>query len=128
TGIRPALPGRGRILETRNTTRFNLHQSVKAEERITLSKQVDRALADLDNRDNLHEGVHQARKRWKKIRALLRLLQKPLGNTYRRENKTFRNLGRSLSGLRDAEALVETVDLLSQSPRCKAESRTLRLL
>jgi CHAD domain-containing protein len=59
--------------------------------------------------------VHEARKRFKKIRAVLRLVRSDLGASYAVENQCFRDAGRKLSALRDAEAMVETFDLLMRS-------------
>jgi CHAD domain-containing protein len=61
---------------------------------------------------DLHHGVHQARKRFKQIRAILRLVRPALGNTYKFENVAFRDMGRRLSDLRDAEARLECFDAL----------------
>ena len=60
------------------------------------------------------EGVHQARKRFKELRALLRLVRKPLGGEYKRENQCLRDLGRALAESRDAAAMLESWDLLAQ--------------
>jgi CHAD domain-containing protein len=67
--------------------------------------------------------VHQARKRFKKIRAILRLTRQELGNTYQNENRNFRNLGRQLSQARDAEAMIETFDSLCDAYKDQLRSR-----
>jgi CHAD domain-containing protein len=53
------------------------------------------------------EAIHEARKGMKRIRAVLRLVRDGLGERYRLENARYRDLGRKLSGLRDAGALLE---------------------
>lgn len=85
----------------------------KGARRIALD-QLDRAHDELTDPELDHGGaVHQARKRFKKIRAILRLVRPVLGKSrYRRHNRTFRDLGRALSGPRDAEVMVETLDKL----------------
>ena len=61
------------------------------------------------------EAVHEARKDLKKIRSAIRLVRKSLGDElYRRENNHYRDIGRELSGFRDAEVLVETLDGLQE--------------
>lgn len=60
------------------------------------------------------EGVHQARKRFKELRALLRLVRKPLGADFKCENRRLRDLGRALAESRDAAAMLESWDLLAQ--------------
>ena len=59
------------------------------------------------------EAVHHARKELKKLRALLRLARAGLGEaTFRRENTAARDLGRALSGARDAAVLALSFDAL----------------
>jgi CHAD domain-containing protein len=60
-------------------------------------------------------AVHEARKDLKKIRSLLRLIRDEIGDEiYRRENARFRDAGRLLSGPRDAQVKLETLEALSQ--------------
>ncbi|WP_313089505.1 CHAD domain-containing protein [Pseudomonas sp.] len=59
------------------------------------------------------EGVHQARKRFKELRALLRLVRKPLGTDFQRDNLRLRDLGRALAESRDATAMLESWDALA---------------
>jgi CHAD domain-containing protein len=77
-------------------------------------EQLDRALAGLeDPKLDRHEAIHEARKCGKRLRALLRLARAGLGDeVYRRENAAIRDAARDLSGLRDAEALLETYERL----------------
>jgi CHAD domain-containing protein len=66
-----------------------------------------------DQPDGPHEAVHDARKRFKRVRALYRLIQ-PDAKTFRRqENTRIRDMAQTLSAVRDATALVETVDYLA---------------
>ncbi len=59
------------------------------------------------------EAFHLARKRLKRLRALVRLGRAALGRELaREENNAYRDLARQLSGRRDADALVETVERL----------------
>lgn len=62
-----------------------------------------------------HGTVHDARKRFKKLRAVLRLVRGDLGRKgYREANILLRDAGRGLSGLRDAQVLVETLEALAE--------------
>ncbi|MFB4203736.1 hypothetical protein KBTX_03894 [wastewater metagenome] len=63
--------------------------------------------------DRRAEGVHEARKRLKEIRAVVRLLRPHLGRRFRGENTRYRDIARGLSGMRDAAALVECWDALA---------------
>ena len=80
-------------------------------------EQVDRAIAELDDRRlELDEAVHQVRKRCKKIRAVLRLVRAQLGDeVYRRENASYRDTARGLSSARDAAVLLQTGLSLQES-------------
>lgn len=55
---------------------------------------------------DIHESIHNARKSFKFLRALLRLIKFPLGaDLYGKENYTFRDMGRPMSDLRDAHVM-----------------------
>jgi len=57
------------------------------------------------------ERVHTARKRFKEVRAALRLARRAIGDrAYRRENRTYRDAARPLSAVRDAAVLVDALD------------------
>lgn len=74
-------------------------------------EQIDRAVEDLSSTEQpLAQRVHQARKRFKKIRAVLRLVRFELDDHYKRENRFFRDAGRELASARDAEARIEAFD------------------
>lgn len=61
------------------------------------------------------EGVHQARKRFKELRALLRLVREPLGARFKIDNRRLRDLGRCLAESRDAAAMLESWDALARA-------------
>jgi CHAD domain-containing protein len=59
------------------------------------------------------EAVHNARKDLKKLRALLRLTRSELGKAvYQRENASFRDAAAALSGVRDADVMLATLEKL----------------
>jgi CHAD domain-containing protein len=69
---------------------------------------IDHAIDAL--KDASEEGVHDARKDMKKLRALLRLVRGEIGEeVFRREADTFRDAASELSGLRDADVMLATV-------------------
>jgi CHAD domain-containing protein len=75
--------------------------------------QIDLAHEELtgDGHGDIGDAVHETRKAFKRLRALVRLARDELGDeVYRRENTTFRDAGRALSGVRDAAVLVATLD------------------
>jgi CHAD domain-containing protein len=90
-------------------------ESVGHAVRRLVRKQIDQAVGQLtgQSRGPRIEAVHDARKRFKKVRAVLRLVRDELGRAvFDRENHCFRDAGRPLSAVRDAQVLVDTVDKL----------------
>lgn len=88
-------------------------KTVAAGMRRIAADQLDRAIASLDEAPDAMAGVHDARKRVKKVRGLLRLLRGSFAG-YSAENGYLRDTGRLLSGLRDREALIETYDRVTR--------------
>ncbi len=56
--------------------------------------------------------VHEARKRFKETRALIRLVREPLGEHFAHENAWFRDAGREIAFARDADATLEALGKL----------------
>lgn len=73
-----------------------------------------RAARDLAQPDP-HEAHHRMRKVCKKMRALLRLVEEPLGADYAAENQWYRDFARQLAGVRDAQAVIESWTQLTNS-------------
>jgi CYTH domain-containing protein/CHAD domain-containing protein len=72
-------------------------------------------LAAADHGEQLAEAIHAARKDMKKLRAVLRLVRNELGEeTFRAENRRYRDAGRLLAASRDAEVKVETLAALEE--------------
>lgn len=62
------------------------------------------------------ERVHEARKSLKKARAVIRLARKEVGaDVFDRENRRFRDAGRRLAPLREAEVHLGTLDRLADT-------------
>lgn len=58
-----------------------------------------------------YEAIHDARKRFKKIRAVLRLVRDEIGpDLYRQENVFYRDAGRRLAGVRESFVMIQTLD------------------
>lgn len=78
-------------------------------------EQIETILKQLSHPDADQEAaVHNARKSLKKLRALLRLVQNKIGREqYQQENACFRDAGRFLSEMRDAQVRLETLDKLT---------------
>jgi CHAD domain-containing protein len=87
---------------------------VDAVERVR-REQLEAAAESLRDGEDPVEAIHDARKRIKKTRALLRLARPGMSKgDYRRRNRALRDTGRGMSGSRDADVLVETVELLAE--------------
>ena len=81
------------------------------------AEQVDRTISSLTDDDiDVHEGIHDARKRCKKVRAVCRLVRPALGDHYDVENRRFRDAGRLVADARDATAVIETFDEQVREP------------
>ena len=91
---------------------FNLTEALR---RIS-QDQIDRALASLTGNGDRGEAVHDARKRLKKLRGLIRLVR-PEFKDYKPKNADLRDTARLLSPLRDRTSLVETYDRITADRR-----------
>ena len=94
--------------------RLRPRERIDAGLRRVVREQLRGAMADLSpDRADRHEGVHEARKRFKMIRAVLRLARTSLGESlFVVENTWYRDTGRRLSSVRDAVAMIECFDAL----------------
>lgn len=95
--------------------RIEAHETLpEGIKRIAL-EQIDQALEQLTDRpEGRDEAVHDARKRFKKVRAVLRLVRDEIGeDVYQAENRCFRDAGRRLSAVRDSAVLIETLDYMA---------------
>ena len=97
-----------------------------------VDEQLAEALDELRNSKpaKADETVHAARKRFKRIRAMVRLIREELGEeTFAHENASFRDSGASLAEARDAAVLVQTLDRLKDrlDPEVFAPARKLLL-
>lgn len=92
-------------------SRLKAGESPRKGLRRIVRSQIDKAIEELDVHGDPEEVVHAARKRLKRLRALLRLARDGMdGATYDREMARFRDAARPLSEVRDAEVLVAAFD------------------
>jgi CHAD domain-containing protein len=78
-------------------------------------EQINEALLNLKpTARSKDKAVHDARVCIKKVRAVLRLIKKSLGNKiYKAEDKAYRDAARTLSKVRDSAAMLEVIDNLA---------------
>jgi CHAD domain-containing protein len=102
-------------------------ESVGAGMRRVARKETSKALEQLQSiGDDADEAVHDARKRFKRIRALLKLVRCEIGEkSYQRENARFRDAGRPLTEVRDARILLDTLDDLVKRLTSKVPKQSL---
>jgi CHAD domain-containing protein len=94
---------------------LRIEESVEGGVRRIVGEQLQAALEELGDVEprKADAAVHSARKRFKRIRALVRLVRQGLGpDVFARENASFRDAGGSLGEVRDANVLVQTLDSL----------------
>lgn len=110
--------------------RFKPGKNLEQELRRIASQQLERASAELTDPELAPaRAVHQARKRLKKLRGLLRLVHPALDRgIYKHWNRRFRDLGRSLADARDADVLQRTLDAIEEAMRNQAAAPDLTVL
>ncbi|RLM88764.1 CHAD domain-containing protein [Haloarcula sp. Atlit-7R] len=92
-----------------------MEYTLQPEERVSegikriIDGKVNRAIEHIDGDMDRHETVHEVRKRCKEVRAAIRLVR-PVLPTYSKENAHYRDAGRRISDIRDAQAAIETFD------------------
>ncbi|MCM2441483.1 CHAD domain-containing protein [Agrobacterium vitis] len=89
------------------------------------------AAADLDSGAEAPPGerdraVHLARRKLKRARALYRLVAPAVPDLRGRENRRLGDIARSLSALRDAAALLESVEALQEATLSDEEAHALQ--
>ncbi|BDA86386.1 CHAD domain-containing protein [Aureimonas sp. SA4125] len=88
-----------------------------AEIRRIAEEQIDKATVELsapEPGEDPHEAIHDVRKRFKKLRALVLLAKSGDPGFARTENARYRDASRALSGVRDRTALIEALDALAE--------------
>jgi CHAD domain-containing protein len=90
--------------------KLEMNESIADGIRRIANEQVDKAINRLKNPDNdRQDAIHDARKCFKKIRAVLHLVRDEIGDDqYKQENIFYRDLGRELAPLRDSVVMVNT--------------------
>jgi CHAD domain-containing protein len=89
-------------------------------------ERIDRVIESLSEKPQPSaESIHEARKNLKSLRALLRLARGSIDEEIRvRENLFFRDAGRSLSTIREPQALLEALEFFTKRRRGNSGSST----
>jgi hypothetical protein len=103
--------------------RFRLDERLDDGVRRIGAEQIARALKSFAACQDRDEAVHGARKRLKRVRALLLLARPALGGKiYNAENARFRDIGQKLAGKRDLHVLGQTANALADSAPVRAKA------
>jgi CHAD domain-containing protein len=77
--------------------------------------QIEIAAQCLEPGADIHKGVHEARKTFKRLRALLALYQDALAeDEFRDLNHQIRDIARALAGMREIQAMLDSLGQLEQ--------------
>ncbi len=93
-----------------------------------MTEQADYAVALLtDDSADPGKAVHEARKSFKRARAVVRLVRDDIGETaYRDANITFRDAGRKLAGVRDSAVMLQTLDKVDTQFKSQLRKNTFK--
>jgi len=97
--------------------RIKTHGRIGAEIQRVADQEIAAAQTQLRSADRTGatEAIHEARKHFKKLRALVQLLREPLGvKGVHAEQVIYRDAGREFQRLRDAQALAATLETLAE--------------
>lgn len=90
------------------------------------AEQITQAVTVLEDRpDGVHEAIHDARKSFKRLRSLYRLVAVDAPEFQKHENARIRDMARNLSTVRDAAALVENAHYLRTSAASDEQEKAL---
>ena len=96
--------------------RFNPGEPLEQAFRRTASDEIRSVRSALrSDSGDLDKSIHEARRSFKRLRALLRLASPAMERPYEKENRRLRDAGRLLAPARDAAVLVHSFDGFAES-------------
>ena len=95
---------------------FTQRSDVEKQVRRIATEQIDKAVKQCRGFDDFDKTVHGLRRRCKKLRGLLRLIE-PRFKGFEAENRAVRDAADGLAGTRDAAVMIETLDALLRFDR-----------
>jgi CYTH domain-containing protein/CHAD domain-containing protein len=101
-------------------------ESIRREVRRIATERLDDAIDRLSDIDDPETAIHEARKRCKEARGLARLIAPALGAQFRPFDRTVRDAANQLSSMRDAHAVLATLDSLLALHDLDDELRSVR--
>lgn len=90
--------------------RLQKHESVVSGLKRVAEEEITGATEELQSTGDLGHNIYEMRRRIKKVRAVLRLIEPPLGPIYVEENRRLRDLASRFAPLRDLDVCLELLD------------------
>jgi CHAD domain-containing protein len=105
-------------------------QDISAEIRRIVLKQLDRATSELRSIGDPEsdEAIHDARRRVKKIRSVIRLVRPVLDKSHRQVDNDLSRVSRLLAPVADGQGLIVTLNTIAQRYRKALPRRTVATL
>jgi len=99
--------------------RLNREAAIGVEIRRLVLHQLERAISELRTVGDPEsdEAIHDARRRVKKIRAIIRLVQPALDKAYRAVDRDLRTVSRMLAPVADGQGIIKTLEELARRYR-----------
>src|SRR5882672_10611249 len=93
--------------------------SIAQEVRRLVLRQLEIAISELRTVGDPEsdEAIHDARRRVKKIRAVIRLVQPALDKAYRAVDRDLRDVSRMLAPVADGQGVIQTLDEMARRYR-----------
>jgi CHAD domain-containing protein len=107
--------------------RLKSGQAVSSEVRRIVLQQLEVAISELKSIGDPEsdEAIHDARRRIKKIRAVIRLVRPVLDKAYRPVDRDLRDISRLLAPVSDGQGVIDTLNELAQRYRKVLPPRTV---
>ena len=108
---------------------FRADETVEQGMRRIVAKQLEALIEIFSHKKRMSRiaAAHKARKRLKKLRALLRLVRGAIGEkVFKEHNKLFRDAGRASSSFRDASVMLASFDHLLEHFHRRPSSSSLK--
>jgi CHAD domain-containing protein len=106
--------------------RYKRRESVPASSRRIVRKEIDKCLKALRTKMASDETIHDVRKRFQKVRAILKLVRAAISEkVYKRENTCLRDAAAVLREVRDAKVQIDALEKLCSQGQiaCPASAR-----
>jgi len=107
--------------------RLNGDASIASEVRRVVLRQIEVAISELHTVGDPEsdEAIHDARRRVKKIRAVMRLVQPVLNKAYRAVDRDLKNVSRMLAPVADGQGIIVTLEALAHRYRKVLPKKTV---